>query len=357
LHSHGAQAFHLNMHARSGTTPLVLLSAKLVAYLVPKTNSFSTSTNIKIPDKELCMKKLLIGSALVLAASFLYACSPVETGEATTDIEETAQQVGDVMASVDESGGSSGAYGWNQFKTEEKMFAHAVPRAFRKTFADYLLPDAQATLCIASSTYSSCTNNVITHDFNGCTIGTATLTGTVTLTWTDAANDNTCAITANGHSITREPNFTLTGRRGATLTVTHPATGQVITRTAPGVFSFANDGIRRVISYNGNTLFDFTTSTPSGALTITGLNRNGRVLTSSGGAVLRVTNNLSGVMCDYTPSNVTWQNTCTCAKSGTWSANCSDGRASTLSLTGCGTATFTMGTEVQDVTFDRCAGS
>ena len=304
------------------------------------------------------MKKLFALASIIAACGLFYACGLAEGDvSTTTDIEETAQQVGDVMASIDESGGSSGAYGMFRLQGEEKMFARIAPAAFRKSFADYVLPEARATLCAASSTYTSCTNNVITHDLNGCTIGSATLNGTVTLTWTDAAVNNVCAISADGHSITREPNFTLTGRRGGTMTVTKLFTGQVIARTSTGVFSFANDGIRRVISYNGNTLFDYTTSTPNGTLTITGLNRNGRTLTSTGGAYLRVTNNTSGVRCDYIPSNVTWANTCTCAKSGSWSANCSDGSSSTLTLTGCGTATFTLGSETQSVTFDRCAGS
>ena len=292
----------------------------------------------------------------------LGGCKKNETATSSTDISETSQQVGDAMASVDESGGSGGSLASMEAQSAERAFARLTPPGTPThtkfgMFTTSLVPVAQATTCFAASTFSSCTSNVITRTFDGCTIGTATLNGTVTLTWTDSAINNVCAIAADGHSITRSPNFTITGRRGGTLTATKTGTnGQMVTRTASGVFSFTNDGIRRALVYSGSTLFDFTNETTA-ALTITGALRSGRTLTSTGGAALKVTNNLSGVICSYVPTDVTWGSTCNCATSGSWSATCSDGKSSTLTLSGCGTGVFTMGSESETVAFDRCYGS
>ncbi|MBX9768550.1 MAG: hypothetical protein K2X47_14850 [Bdellovibrionales bacterium] len=301
-------------------------------------------------------------SILVLAC--FVSCAKKDSGSSSsTDIQETAQQIGDVMASIDESSGSSstGSYATVDLQSTDRMFARVLPSSRMNVLEDAfqdlkesLIPKAEAAAC-GLSTFSSCASNVITRTFGGCTIGSATLDGTVTLTWNDLAVNSTCQMTASSHSISRSPNFTITGRRGGTLTVSKTGTnGQVITRGATSSdYSFTNDGIKRVIVYQGSTLFDFTTETTA-ALTITGATRNGRVLTSAGGAGLKVTNNLNSVSCTYTPTSVTWSSTCTCAVSGSWASTCSDGKSSNLTITGCGTADFTMGTASESLYFDRC---
>ena len=299
------------------------------------------------------MKRLLHLSALLLS---LANCTSKDNGGSAVDIEETAQQIGDVMASIDESGGStSGTYAYSSMQSEQKMFARVLPNQSKPTLSEMIFPQAQAAAC-GFGGFSSCANNEIIRTFNNCTIGTATLSGTVTLDWTDSGVDNTCAMTSNGHTIARDPDFTLTGRRGGTMTVEKTATfGQKITRVGFGLFEFTNDGIRRVIEYNGNTIYDFTTTVQGGALDIQGQSRSGRVLSSSG-ATLRVTNNANSEYCDYTPQAVTWTAGCTCATSGLWTSTCSDGSSSSLEITECGKGTFTMGDESQTVTFDRCTG-
>lgn len=296
------------------------------------------------------MKKILI----LLVCVYLNNCTKKDSSSA--DIAETAQQVGDVMASVDESGGSSGSLA--AMESERKSFAKKTYRApwGRLDFfvQNYFTPflSAEATTCKDATTFSSCASNVITRDYNGCTIGGATFTGTVDLTFTDSAVDSTCQMTSAGHSVARNPDFTVTGRRSATLTVSKTGTnGQVITRgSTAGNFTFSNDGIRRVFTLAGTSLFDYTTQTTSD-ITITGSDRSTRVMS---GGTLRVSNNLTSVNCDYTPSTVTWASTCNCAVSGTWTGTCSDSSTSTLTITGCGTATFDMNGESQDFAFDRC---
>lgn len=291
---------------------------------------------------------LLKSISFFLLCAFLSGCN-----KSSTDIQETGQQVGDVMASIDESGGSGGSLG----RTEDgaRLFQRLESQGILSLLEENLFPSAYATACGLTSTFGSCSSNVIVRTFGGCTIGAATLSGTVTLTW--GGSSSSCAMAAATDTVTRVPAFTLTGRRGATLTVSKTGSvGQRLTwdsgKGASKVFSFTNDGIRRVFTAAGSTLFDFTTQTTS-AITVTGTNRSNRVL--SGGS-LRVTNNLNSVTCDYAPTSVAWTSTCTCAASGSWSGSCSDGKTSTITLTGCGTATLAIGSDSEDLTFDRCYG-
>jgi hypothetical protein len=274
----------------------------------------------------------------------------------SSDNEETGQQVGDVMASVDESGGSSGSLAMVPAESIRKTFKRLSPSDISPTWFETLLEqEANATTCRLANTFGTCTSNVITRTFGDCTVGGATFSGTVTLTFNDAAVNSTCQMTAATHSITRVPAFTVTGRRGATLTVSKTGTvGQKITKGTGSTFTFTNDGIRRVFTTAaGATTFDFTTATTSD-ITVTGTSRASRTMT---GGTLRVTNNLTNVTCDYSPTDVTWVSTCNCATSGTWSGSCSDGKTTSLELTGCGSATLTTGSESESITFDRCEGA
>lgn len=112
-----------------------------------------------------------------------------------TSDSETAQQVGDAMASIDESGGSNGGFAFHgEIIGAERTFARlGLTDHTSKKQAAYsvVLPEAKAASCATGSTFSSCSNNVITRTFNGCSIGTATLDGTVTLTWAASAVNNT----------------------------------------------------------------------------------------------------------------------------------------------------------------------
>ena len=301
-------------------------------------------------------------SAFLFTLLILTACGR-GSGDSGVDIQETAQQVGDMMASVDESSGASTGTLTMLEDTHSKTFARMEKNSDQKSrpdfdLAEWLTPkSAFAQTCSFASTFGSCSGaGVITRNFGGCTIGIATFTGTVTLTW---SNGSACSMGASTQYVTRVPNFTVTGRRGATLTVSKSgAIGQRLTWFsgvgATRVFKFSNDGIRRVFSAGGSPLFDFTTTTTSD-ITVTGTNRDtSRVMN---GGTLRVMNNLTNVSCDYTPSSATWSSTCNCPTSGSFSASCSDGTTSAITLTGCGTANFTLGSDSQAVTFDRCYGT
>lgn len=290
----------------------------------------------------------LFVSVLAIFTVFVVSCG------SSADNEEIGQQVGDVMASVDESGGSTGSLAAISPEHLRRTYLRHSPLDVSPAWYESLFAsEAVATTCKASSTFGSCTSNVITRTFGECTVLTATFDGTVTLTFDDAAVNGTCQMTAQGHSVTRVPDFTVTGRRGATLTVSKSGTiGQRITKGATaGEFAFSNDGIRRVFTNaSGSTVFDFTTATTE-AITVTGTTRASRTLD---GGSLRVTDNVSNSTCDFAPNDVTWDGTCNCAISGSWTGSCSDGNTVSLELNGCGTARLTKGDVAQDVTFDRC---
>lgn len=258
------------------------------------------------------------------------------------------------MASMDEMAGSSGTGTYGLLESEKKTFARLAPELLEPSFfQSFLLPEAQAAVCDTTS-WSACATNVMTRTFGGCTVGGAAFNGTVALTFNDGGAQNTCTMGGSGGhgTVERNPNFTITGRRGGTFTVSKTSVfGQKITRTGATSFTFESDGINRAISIGGTPLFNFTTETQS-PITITGANRSGRVVS---GGPLRVTNNLSGVTCDFTAAGVTWVNTCNCPTSGSWSGSCSDGKAVGLTLTGCGSAVFTLGDESESMTFDRCS--
>jgi hypothetical protein len=295
---------------------------------------------------------ILLGMALTVQG-LLTGCS---NKVSTEGIDEVAQQVGELMASVDEFGGSGGTLSQHQ-KSFQKMEDRLDPHF---TFPG-LLPNAFAASCISSATFSGCDNaqRTLEKRFNNCSLGLATFNGSVSLTWGGSGSGCSLGIpTGAGATITRVPEFSVTGLRGATLKVfkESPANiGQRLTYVSgigPSArFTVSSDGIRRVFSLpDESRLLDYTSSTPE-PLGLTGSGRTGRRLS---GGILRVKNNLEDLSCDFTPTNVTWSLNCSCPVSGSWQATCSDGSSSSIEITGCGSAEFTFGSETQTISFDRC---
>lgn len=290
---------------------------------------------------------------LILCLGLSFGCKKTDVAAEEDAQTEMAQNVGDAMASVDESGGSGSGAIANYRAAAEKTFARLAPEETQLSIAKYLLPNAEATACDGFG-FSSCSAGVITRTFNGCTVGTATFSGTVTLTWAGGGSTSSCILGTNGDTITRSPSFVVTGRRGATLHVSKTGTiGQRLTRMGAGVFDFTNDGINRKFTTQlGATIFD-QTAVVSSPITVSGSSRANRTMN---GGVLHVTNNLTSVSCDYVPTNLVWVAGCNCPTSGSWAGTCSNSNTGTLTITGCGTANFTDGTYSGSLTFDRCGG-
>jgi hypothetical protein len=291
--------------------------------------------------------------SLIFLMTILLSCKSSGIGtSATSDFnatDEISQQVGDAAASIDEMGGSTGSLAYLLLPTERE-----IKRYFgeEKKFLDFFISPAFAAGCRTAATFSDCSDNVRVRTFDNCTVGAARFDGTVTLTFDDLAVNDTCRMTADGHSITRAPDFTITGRSGGTFTVSKTGTdGQKLTKAGEG-FLFTNDGIRRVFKNAANeTVSDITTEIPDDdPILVVGDVRADRIMIDG---TLRVTNNLTEEACEYTPTDVTYDADCNCPVSGSWSGTCGEDESS-IEITGCGTATITRDNESKSVTFDRC---
>lgn len=290
---------------------------------------------------------------LVIGSIFLITgCGSQE--ETTVDISsELANQVGDFMASADESYGSTGsAFNVEQSLNRELLFLEKIsPTPLSQQISQKLIPFANAASCFGQG--FNCAAGVNTRNFNGCTVGAATFTGSVAISWITSA---ACMEVGGANTVRRSPNFSVS-KSGATVSVYKTGTnGQEMTwtnPTSPKTVTVTSDGIRRTATADGSTVYDVSTSTV-GAISISGTSRVGRRITSG---TLRFTNHLNGEVCDVTPSNVVWSSNCTCATAGTWSGNCTINGAFSVTVSSCGAGSVTYNGQSRSVTFDRCAGS
>ncbi len=308
------------------------------------------------------MLKKYIFKMMLLAAcvSIIVGCGSQEEDTSFAISTELANQVGELMASVDESYGSTGSVLSvdqaqdqsllnNEFLFLEKFSPEPLSSAVVRKF----IPAAQAASCFGQA-YSACSSNATTRTFGGCTLGAATFTGNVTMTWPNSGN--TCAEVGGANIVRRNPNFTVT-RGTATLGVSKSGTnGQEMSWTQgtnPKTVTYTSDGIRRTVSLEGAVVYDVTTTTV-GSIVMSGTARIGRRIQSG---TLRFTNNLTNEVCDITPTNVVWSSNCTCATAGSWSGNCSANGAFNVTISSCGVGSVTYNGQSRSVTFDRCSGS
>ncbi len=299
---------------------------------------------------------------------FMTSCrSANDEANAVSTNDEMAQQMGDIMSSVDEAAGSGGSFAWiHQIEASKKSLQAFQQKSstLRNNLLQLVMPsEAQAVACFGNG-FATCTSNSITRTFNGCTMGSATLTGTVVLAFS-GPTQATCKLAASTDAMKRTPNFSIS-KNSASIAVSKTGTnGETLTYVsnsgANKVLSLTNDGLRRVVTVDSVVMYDMTTSTfnsggVSSPITITGSDRTNRILS---GGTIRLQNNLSGgERCHISPSAVTWSGgTCTCATSGSWTGTCENKGGFTLSITGCGTANLTVGTETTSVSLNRCLGS
>jgi hypothetical protein len=279
--------------------------------------------------------KALSGMTWLLFIGFVFVgCSNSSTQDIKPEAEIFPQQVGEVLTSIDEFSQGSGSL---------------------TTAGSLANPNlAQYSSCLGAVTWGSCETfgggRKRTKTFNGCTLGSATLIGSIEFEYSGAG----CALLANGQTVKRSPSFSMQFANRVEITIQKVGTnGQVLTRVDPTTFSFASDGIRRRLLANGSVLSDFTSATQS-SMTLAGNLRAGR---SINGGSLQVTNNISGVSCVYVPTAVTWTANCTCPTSGTWTFSCTDSSSGSITHTGCGELSVIEGGGAPTtVALNRCVG-
>jgi hypothetical protein len=257
--------------------------------------------------------------------------------------------VGEAMASLDESvsGGTTTAMLPLRGVPDElrgplwrRAMAAVVPSAYA----------ADAKSCW-TPTFSACDAGARTKDYGGCNLGLATLTGTVTLAFTQPL----CVVLTDGDAVTRTADLTLTGLYGGTLEVTSPGGGQTLTRTASG-FNYSVGGMERVLTGPaGRKLFDVATSTTA-PIVVTGSSRADMKIVSG---TFVIDHKLAGYKVTLTADNLAWTSTCNCASSGTLTGTVAggkhDGRSASVTITACGEADVTIDGTTDSVMLDRCA--
>jgi hypothetical protein len=293
---------------------------------------------------------------------FTLGCGKRENlGVSTQDL--LADQMGDLLASIDEFSGASGnfllGHSINRASSVKGQVVFLQPPPLDGLFTrepsilSEVLPSANASSCLGSL-LGSCevdgSGHKLVRTLSNCTIGSATLSGSIELKFSSATS---CHLGDLGSTATRKPNFEITGPAGGKfVTDTMGSYGQRMAHTDSGVFSFESDGIRRRLIVGITTIASFITRTES-AMTLTGDFRNNRVL--SGGKLI-VENVTNQTQCSFIPSSVQWSLTCNCPTSGSWSISCSDGVVGSLTHQSCTEASFVLDGVTKTVKFARCGG-
>jgi hypothetical protein len=253
--------------------------------------------------------------------------------------------VGEAMSSLDESVAGETAAMLPFRRMPDELKGSLWQRAM-----DSVIPSAYAATCW-EPLFGACNSGVRIKDFAGCTIGPATLTGTVTLTFTRPL----CVVATTGDAVTRTADFSLTGLYGGSLAVTSPGGGQTLTRTDTG-FNFTVGGMERILTApSGRKLFDVATHTTA-PIVVTGTSRADLTIVSGS---LQIDHKIANYTVTLTASNLAWTSNCNCASSGTLTGTVSggrhDGKSASVTITACGAADVTIDGDTESISLDRCA--
>ena len=225
-----------------------------------------------------------------------------------------------------------------------------------------------SSACAFSSARTTCSSNVSTIDWAGCTVHSATLTGGWAETWSPGfcSNGALPGALTNGTSVTRtSTGQVLTLPSGATLTenttahstynsTSIPGTG-IDVSMAGGTRTVVIHGLRRILKGPfGRSWFDH--SITSTGITITGTRAAG-TRTVSGTSTMY--HNFAQYTAAHTFNTVTWGTpSCCYPTSGSVSSVLTGTRAGSVSLaftSTCGQATFTdTDSSVSTVTLSQC---
>jgi hypothetical protein len=287
----------------------------------------------------------VVSRAILLTAIAIMSAMGCRKMAGDDEAGQIGAAVGEAMSSLDESVAG---------ETTAMLPFRRMPDELRGSLwqraMDAVIPSAYAATCWEPA-FGACSGGVRTKDFAGCTIGPATVTGTVTLTFSRAL----CVVVTTGDAVTRTANFSLTGLYGGSLAVTSPGGGQTLTKTDAG-FNFDVGGMERILTLpSGRKLFDVATHTTA-PFVVTGSSRADLTIASGS---LQIDHKLANFSVTLTASNLTWTSSCNCASSGTLTGTVSggrhDGKSASVTITACGEADVTIDGDTESVSLDRCS--
>jgi len=188
------------------------------------------------------------------------------------DSDELANVAGDIAASLDESFLASGA------ASQAGSWFHVLHGSGGEEETELTGPELPSCLSVSPIPNLVCVSGVKTWSLNGqCSSGLRTgLDGVVQFLFSDPGP---CGLSAEGDTVTRAVNYSLSGKKMGVMELTSSNQGQVLLKTSAG-FQFTVNDLSRVLrwDHDGETSsIDFSTPAP---WVVSGFDRQARVVNS-----------------------------------------------------------------------------
>lgn len=280
----------------------------------------------------------------LLLAPLFTGCGKKLESEITVDPEAAVIESATAMLSgmADDQAGSS--------------YARLSPVNWKQQL---LLPEAFASSC-SRPVYSSCVSGVKSESYVNCNPGISsyTMNGVVDLNYSSAV----CSFSANGDTVTRTYDVTISGPRGGSLAIssankadyrgTSYGGGGQLTVTPAG-WDLAILGKHKNLSYKGRSLYDVSLRTLTPIQVSGSLSRSSRQMTAG---QLELNHNLAQFTAVFTPQNLQWNNTCCHPVSGSFNVAWSGTKTGTATVTfqGCGQAEVNENGQTRDIEISYC---
>ena len=288
------------------------------------------------------MNKLSYSLILLLAVG----CAKKITEDTELSIPATTAEVESgssaVTALLDEQAGSN----------------YAMSTAPQKSILEFITSKAYAATCMRPS-FSACQSGIKAATYNGCEIGSATISGTAQLQYSQAG----CTMNATNDMVTRTYSLERSGLHGGSLLTTSSAQsdyrggaayggGGRLTKTASG-FSLDILGKHKALTFRGKSVYDISIKTIAPLLVSGGLDRSNRNIQSG---QLEINHNRAGRTAVWTYNNVQFSSQCCHPVSGTIDIVWSGSKTGSAQMTfqGCGLAQVTEGGQSSQVEMSYC---
>ncbi len=259
------------------------------------------------------------------------------TDDADSSVDVSTSAVTAVGGAMDEESGGG-------FSMNSRSKATSVAEWMQSLLSPVI---AWAADCSGRAKSQSCTAGVRSVTYS-CSIGAASLSGTVALTYSDAG----CAMSTNGYNVTRTVDTAITGRRGGSIK--NKSTGVTdfqgnsygagvkMTKTAAGL-DMDILGVEKILTKDSKTVFDISKKSTSTLKITGGLDRASRTIASG---TLEIYHNVAKFKATHTFSNVKWTSAgCCYPTSGSMTiaySNTSDAGTMTFGP-GCGAYSLVVG--------------